>query len=349
MVIINKNSMFYKSLYYVLLMVIFGVLAYLFLNSGFNTETKVVVSYEDNSDVSYKVNYIDNEYDDLYNNKYISSMVDDIDINFNYNNLLSEYVNGYYKYNVVGYLVAYEDDITNSLWKREYQLVDEKTFVIDSNKVNSIKILDNFNFDFKKYRDEIKQFINDSNIDVLGYMHIRINILEFLNFNDMENEYSDSKVITLNIPLTDDIFKINVNNLSDKDSYYEFSNKKAMNIVFLLIGAFCLALAISSLVMVFKQFIFIYDIQSKYKRDLNRILSKYDKSIIKVKKFYTKKKYNMIYVDSFNELMDVYYKKCKMISFKEVKRDFESIFVIIDGEDAWIYKLIAKKENKFSK
>ena len=92
----------------------------------------------------------------------------------------------------------------------------------------------------------------------------------------MENEYSDSKVITLNIPLTDDIFKINVNNLSDKDSYYEFSNKKAMNIVFLLIGAFCLALAISSLVMVFKQFIFIYDIQSKYKRDLNRILSKYD-------------------------------------------------------------------------
>ena len=68
MVIINKNSMFYKSLYYVLLMVIFGVLAYLFLNSGFNTETKVVVSYEDNSDVSYKVNYIDNEYDDLYNN-----------------------------------------------------------------------------------------------------------------------------------------------------------------------------------------------------------------------------------------------------------------------------------------
>ena len=57
----------------------------------------------------------------------------------------------------------------------------------------------------------------------------------------------------------------------------------------------------------------------------------------------------MIYVDSFNELMDVYYKKCKMISFKEVKRDFESIFVIIDGEDAWIYKLIAKKENKFSK
>ena len=167
-------------------MVIFGVLSYLFLNSGFNTETKIVVNYEDNSDVSFTVNYYNSEYDDLYNDKYVSSMVDDIDINFNYNNLFSEYVNGYYKYNVVGYLTAYEDDITNSLWKREYQLLDEKTFVIDGNKDNSIKILDSFNFEFKTYRNEIQQFINDSDIDVSGYMHIRINILEFLNFNDMK-------------------------------------------------------------------------------------------------------------------------------------------------------------------
>ncbi len=161
--------MYYKSLYYVLLMVIFGVLSYLFLNSGFNTETKIVVNYEDNSDVYFTVNYYNSEYDDLYNDKYVSSMVDDIDINFNYNNLFSEYVNGYYKYNVVGYLTAYEDDITNSLWKREYQLLDEKTFVIDGNKDNSIKILDSFNFEFKTYRNEIQQFINDSDIDVLGY------------------------------------------------------------------------------------------------------------------------------------------------------------------------------------
>ena len=33
--------------------------------------------------------------------------------------------------------------------------------------------------------------------------------------------------------------------------------------------------------------------------------------------------------------------KNKMISFKEVKRNSESIFVIIDEDDAWIYKLIS--------
>ena len=49
----------------------------------------------------------------------------------------------------------------------------------------------------------------------------------------------------------------------------------------------------------------------------------------------------MIYVSSFSELMDVYNSKNKMISFKEVKRNSESIFVIIDEDDAWIYKLIS--------
>lgn len=339
-VVVIKNSMYYKSIYYVLLMVIFGVLAYLFLDSGFTTETRVVVNYDDSSEVFYTVNYIDNKYDNINSNKYVSNMVDDIDISYIYNNVLSDYVSGYYRYSVVGYLTAYEDDITNSLWERKYQLVDEKTVLIDENKVNNIKIEDNFNFDFKTYRNEIQQFVNDSGIEVSGYMHIRINILEFLNFNNMQNEYSDSKVITINIPLNEDVFKVTVNNIDNNDSYYEFNNKRAMNIIFLLIGTFCMALSFSFLVMVVRQFIFIYNIQSKYKRDLKTILSKYDECIVKVKNLYTNKKYNMIYVESFSELMDVYYKRCKMISYKEVKRDCESVFVIIDGDDAWIYKLV---------
>ena len=141
----------------------------------------------------------------------------------------------------------------------------------------------------------------------------------------MDNEYADDKVITINIPLTEDIFKINVNNLNEKDSYYEFSSKKAMNIVLLIIGAFCISVSLA---------LFVYN------KELKKILSKYDNCIVKVKRFYVNKKYNMIYVDSFSELMDVYEKKNKMISFKEVKRSSESIFVIIDDDDAWIYKLI---------
>ena len=46
----------------------------------------------------------------------------------------------------------------------------------------------------------------------------------------------------------------------------------------------------------------------------------------------------MIGVDSFDELIDVYNRTNKMISFKETKRGLESIFIIIDEDNAWIYR-----------
>ena len=322
-------------------MIIYGVLAYLFLYSGFNTKTRVKVNYEDSSNVYYKVSFLDSEYNNTYNDKYVADMVNYIDINYIYNNLISEYVSGYYRYSVEGFLIAYEDDITDSLWERKYDIVKENTVVIDKNNINNIKIDDNFRIDFRKYRYEILEFIDEYGIDIKGYLRIRINILESLNFEGMNNQYEDNKVITINLPLMDEIFKITVNNIDDKESYYEFTSNKTMNIIFILIGTFCLSLSLTSMVMVIRQFKVLYEKQSKYRKEIKRILSKYDECIVKVNRFYVNKKYNMIYVDSFNELMDVYNNKNKLISFKEMKRDSEAIFVIIDEDNAWIYKLYA--------
>lgn len=339
MVIIKNNVMYYRSVCYVLLLVIFGIFGYVFINSGLNTKTRVRVDYQDKSEVYYQVNYMDNNYD-TSNNKYVANMVESIDFKYGYNNLISEYVSGYYRYNVDAYLIAYEDDINVDLWKRKYNLIDEKTVVINENNVNHIKIDDVFTVDFKKYRDEIYEFIDNYDILVSGYLSIRVNILESLNFNSLDNEYSDNKVIRINIPLTDNTFKIDVNNIDSKNNYYEFTNNVSMNIVLLIIGAFCVSVSVSLVLLVVRQFGLIYSKQSQYKLELKRILSKYDCCIVRVKKLYVNKKYNLIYVDSFDELMDVYDKKNKMISFKEVKRDSEAIFVIIDDNDAWIYKLV---------
>ena len=57
MVIIKK--MYYKSIFYVILMVVYGVLGYLFLDSGLNTKTRVRIDYEDSSNVYYDVKYLE--------------------------------------------------------------------------------------------------------------------------------------------------------------------------------------------------------------------------------------------------------------------------------------------------
>lgn len=338
MVSIKNSVIYYKSLYYAIFLVIFGALGYIFLDSGFNTKTKVKVEYEDKSEVFYKVNYLDGEYGSS-GDKYISSLIDTIDIAYNYKNLISEYISGYYRYSVDANLITYEDDISNSLWEREYKLVNENTVVLDENNINSINIGESFEVDFVKYRNVISEFIDDYDIDVSGYLQIKIKILEFLKFTSLNNNYEDSKVITINIPLTDDTFKIDIDNIDSKNSCYEFTSDKAMNVIFLIIGAFCISVSLALLILVIKQFRLIYNKQSEYSKKLKKILSKYDDCIVKVKRFYVNKKYNMIYLDSFEDLIDIYQKKNKLISYKEVKRDSESIFVIIDEDDAWIYKL----------
>ena len=54
-----KNKIYYKSLFYVFLMVIYGILTYVFLWVGFNTKTKIRVDYQDIGDVYYDVKYVD--------------------------------------------------------------------------------------------------------------------------------------------------------------------------------------------------------------------------------------------------------------------------------------------------
>ena len=123
--------MYYRSLFYAFLMVIYGILTYVFLFIGFNTKTKIRVDYQNVSDVYYDVRYIDDNYKNTNSSRYVSSMIKYIDMKYIYNNIISEYVSGYYKYSVDGYLIAYEDDINNSLWERKYKILDEKTILID--------------------------------------------------------------------------------------------------------------------------------------------------------------------------------------------------------------------------
>ena len=340
MVSIKKN----RSIWYVFGMVLFAILAYLFVDSGFNTKTRVRVDYDKSSEVYYKVNYLEKDYNGTANNKYVSSMIDNIDIDFIYNNIICEYISGYYRYSIDAYLIAYEDDITNSLWERKYELLDEKSYVVDENNINNIKIEDSVKIDFKKYREEINNFIEEYQIDISGYLDVRINILESLNFENLDNVYEESEIISVHIPLSSDILKIGIDNIDDIDSYYEFSNRVIMNIVFIILGGFCLALSLTFLIMVISSFTKIYNSQSKYNKELRKILNKYSDIVVRVNKLVVNKKYNLIYVDSFNELIDVYNSKKQLITFKEVKRNSVTIFVIIDDDNAWVYKMVAENE-----
>ena len=335
-----------RNVIYIILMVIFTVFAYFLFDRGFNVKTKIVVNYQEKSDLNYRVYLHDNDiYNREYlgmNDKYISKLVDNIMIDFNYNIMFDKDISGYYTYKVVGTLVAYQDDITDSLWEKEYVLLNDQTNVLNANDLKSIEIKDGINIDYDKYQDELNKFKQDYDIDVSGYLMVKVIIKENIDFFGIDKVVEDTKEMKMIIPLSYDTFKINViNDNNTVDKIYDFSKKEPVNYLLLIIGAFSLSLGISFLALTIRNMVLSYRKTSDYQKELRMILKDYGDIIVEVKRFYNKKKYNLIYVDTFKELMDVYDKVGNPISYREVKKGQEAIFIIIDDDNAWIYRLNA--------
>ena len=334
----------FRDYIYIICMVFFMMLAYLLFDRGFNVKTKNVVEFQEKSDLSYRV-YLkeNNEYNRSYlgmGERYISSLVDKINVNFKYDELFSSELNGYYNYSVVAVIHGYLKNNNEDVWTKEYRLIDNKTEVINQNDVKTIKIEDLAIVDFAKYKSELATFSQKYQLDLAGYVEVLVKIKENLDFKGIDNIVEDEKEMKLMIPLSYDTFKIDLVNDNNKiDNYYDFSKRNKVNYVLLIMGAFSLSLAISFLALVIREMAFSVDARTKYARELRKILNTHDDKIVKIKRFYNKKKYNLIYVASFAELLDVYEKVRNPISYREVKKGEEAIFLIIDDDNAWIYQM----------
>ena len=329
----------FKSILYIFLMTIFLVFAYLLLNSGINAKTKVYVNYKNESDVIYKVYLKDSKNPLGMNDRYTASLVDKINLNFKVNSTFSESVNGFYRYNIEGILVIYTDDITDSLYQKKHILLSDIVNPLNNNN-NFVNMEQDIDIFLNEYEEKIKKIAEEYNEDVNGYFEVRFNALESLNFNDINNTKELTNQIKVIIPLNHDKFKINVvNDKKRVDSYYDFSKRQPVNYLLMLLGSLSFSIGIAFLSLVVRNMIILYKKENKYNKELKGILKTHANIIVNVKKFYNKKKYNLIYVTSFQELMDVYNKVGNPISFKEIKKNNKAIFLLIEDNNAWIYKM----------
>ena len=327
-----------RNVLYVFLMIIFIVLAYFLIDRGINAKTKVYVNYKDNNDITYKVYLNDNSYLGM-NNRYNTSLVNKINFDYSFKSVFNTNVNGFYSYNVEGLLVVYTDNINDSLLQKKYILLEDTVNTLNNNE-KIIKLDNNIDIDYIKFRKELSNISKEYNTLVNGYLELRFNIKESLNFSGIENTKEDSKQMKVIIPLSYDYFKINVIKNDDKiDSYYDFSKKQPVNYLLMILGALSLSSGISFLALVIREMVITYKKESAYNKELRKILGAYGDIIVNIKKFYNKKKYNLIYVDSFKELLEVYDKVENPISFREIKKNSKAIFVLIDDDSAWIYEL----------
>ena len=331
-----------RMVFYTIISMVFMILSYLFIVSGIDMKTKIYVKYQQVDDISYVVNLLPNTvYENDYLNmggNYIGSLVKDIDLDLKYNLIYARNITGYYVYNLKGTLVASEGE--DILWEKNYDLLADKVTVLDQNKVKDIRVKDRTSIDYQKYVNEINDFNKKYNMEVSGVLLVSFKLKTTLDFTGFKNTYDDTKEVKMVIPVTNEVFKIKI--LDDNrefDSYNEMTNKEGVNYLFLVCGALCLSVGIAFLMVVIKNLLEINNKENKYVKELKKILNEHGDEIVNVYEFNNAKKYNLIYVDSFKELLDVYDKVDSPISFKELKKNQKAVFLIIENDNAWIYIL----------
>ena len=347
----------YKNLIFIILSIIFALLSYIYIDRGINLRTRKHFDYQVNSDIFYKVNlFNDADFSDInVGSVYLASMVKDIDFTVNYHKKTLNNINGYYNYSVTGTLVTYKNNLKDVVWKDNYTFIENKTVLLNENYVRDIKINDTFTLDYGEYKEKINEFNNTHDVNLDGYLELQFNINEVLDFSEINDTVNDSTVIKVLVPLSSDTLKIvTVNNPdSNTKSYYEFTNRERVNYLFLVFGAFCFSIMVANLVLVILGGVKIYKDVHKYDKEIKEITSKYSDILVKVKRFYNKKKYNLIYVSSFDELMDVYKKIKAPITYREVKKNVENKRGEPYGSPllfyAWIYRMINMKRLKKEK
>ncbi len=287
------------------------------INNGSNTNYKIIrnsdfkIYLKDNKFYENNILNINNKYD-----YYASKSIDKIKINFNYKFNSNKTINIKYKYNITSQIVSNIDNEDKLIWNKNYNLKEAKEYEINSNTFN---INDSIDIDYNYYNLYAKEYDEEYRIKTNQILKIYLNVTFKTNLNN--KEYSDC--IEIDIPLTNTYTSITNN--YEKNTIYKI--EKDNNYINYIIG--------SSFILISILIIFVILLKKENKSNKNINLKKYKDIIIIVKNKPNIDNLNYLFVESFDNLIELaIINNTKIILYKNKK---ETNFYIILNNYVYIY------------
>lgn len=282
----------------------FLLVSFFSLKSSFVIEKEKNVTYQENSNLDYKVYLKKNDfYDTPYlekNRIYVASLIDYINVDFNYQLSATENVDLDFNYDVVAKLVIRDENDENVYFEKEYPLLDGKDSVKESTFYNFDK---DIKIDYEYYNALANKFKTSYGIDTVSSLIVSLNVSkvqkEGMTFSD--------KVISLNIPLSQKSVNIMMNYQDVEDSLDVVVDSKfdLSNYPLFFFGLLLLVLSLYCLFKIIKYLSFVKTKKNFYDKYVNKILKEYDRLIVESKTLLDFSSFNIIKLDSFEELLDV--------------------------------------------
>ncbi len=307
---------------------------------------ELVANYTSKPTINYRVYLKPNKfYEQKYltkDKKYISNIIDYIEIDFDYSFTSSKAVDYTYTYKVDANINSqYElNGSVAELWKKTYTLVPLKT---EKKKSSIAKSNEKIRIDYSKYDNLAKKFRDE--YGVVADTKLTVNIDVALNGNVDSNNLSEAKTITLTVPLNKAVTDVTVLGDSPATNNIKKTIKGETNVNYvLLIPALLLALgSLPATIVTFYKLFKITNV-SQYLVEQRKILKGYGDIIAEVTTKPDLLDLKIVEVKNFEDLINIEEELRVPIIFYELSGKDESWFIITSGTQAYRYILKSNVE-----
>lgn len=323
-----------------LLVIIIVILLIISSFMSFSITKPEIINYEDKSNIDYKVYLKKNDfYETDYLNKgmaYVASLIDKINIKYNYKFNVNEDSDIDLKYKVMAKIVISSQNNSKIFYENEYEIAKEEVTEIRNEKeflLNKEVIID---YDY--YNNLVNKFKSRYAVNTTSYLEVYLQVNE--ESKETNTYYLNNQTRTiLRIPLSEQEINIGLEETNVNDSKQIMSDAQFIlgDIKILIIDAILLVLFVISLIKLFKRISVLFSKKSNYDKYVNRLLRGYDRLIVNVRTAPKLEDYNIVKVESFNELIDMRDNVKEPIRYFVVTEHQKCEFFITNHNDLYLY------------
>lgn len=350
---IKYESFENKLIKQIILMVFTLILSLGMIYYALNNTNKESISYTQNGNVDYKVCLKENNFYSQNcldkNMSYVSSLIKNVGLTFNYDLNTSEQLNVKTEYEVTAKLVISNAENTSKYFEQKYVLQD-KTSAGISQINNEYKISKNIDIDYDYYNTIASTFKSQYGVETNSYIEVSFQVFHTNKENEDIRVPSPNPVI-LNIPLSQK--SININMTASGINKQETQNIESSiftlnNIICLFIGIIALIVCLISGLKIAKMLSLIKEKKNNYDKFMEKILREYDRLIVETSTLPKFNNYFVTKVNSFGELIDVRDNLRLPIMYYEVAKHQKCHLYIIDNKNLYLLtvKAVDMEENK---
>ncbi|MBR2828204.1 MAG: hypothetical protein IKE70_03135 [Bacilli bacterium] len=273
----------------------------------YNKSINHTMSYDERSDVDYKVLLKENEFfKDNYldqNKGYIASLIDKIDTKFKYLISFEETLNYNYSYKIISSIDVTDSINNTNLYHFTEDLVNKELVKSHGNLIINEKL----DIDYQKYNEVISKF---KEVYQLRNVESNLNISLYVNIEDIDRskttQFMNKKVSTMKIPLTLNTVSVDVQNetINNQSNKIELYSESSYYWAF-IIGIAYLLISLGFVIYLIYYLSKTRTAQMIYDKEIKSIMNNYDSYIQRINGSYDIGTSQVLKIESFTDMLEI--------------------------------------------